>query len=77
MKGKCIEEEEIKITKCIRKSHVETVNEETKKIISEEEEILISKCRRRSWVDIMNTEVKVLTSSSKQQEDPLEITKTK
>ena len=38
-----------------RKSHVETVNEEMKGIISEEEEIGICKCRRRSRVEIINT----------------------
>ena len=48
-----------------------------KEISSEEEDIVIRKCRRRSWVDIMNGEVKGLTYSSKQQEDPLEITVTK
>ena len=30
MKGEISEEEEIKIPKCIRKGHVETVNEEMK-----------------------------------------------
>ena len=54
MKGKISEEEEIKIPKCSKKSHVETVNEETKEISSEEEYIGIRKCRRRSRVDNMN-----------------------
>ena len=44
---------------------------------SEEEYILIQKCRVRSRVDIINEEVKGCTSSSKQQEDPPEPTKTK
>ena len=36
MKGKIGEEEEIKIPKCNRKVHVETVNDETKESSSEE-----------------------------------------
>ena len=44
---------------------------------SEEEEIGISKCRRRIRVDITNKEVKEWKNSSKQQEAPTEITKTK
>ena len=43
MKGKSIEEEEIKIPKCSRKSHVETENEEMKEISNEEEDIGIFK----------------------------------
>ena len=62
--------EEIKILKCSRKGHVETLNEEIKGISSEEEEIGIRKCRRRSRVEIMNKEVKRWTSLSKQQEAP-------
>ena len=58
MKGKRSEEEEIKISKYIRKIHVETVNGETKEIISEEEDIGIGNCRRRSLVDNINEEVK-------------------
>ena len=57
-KGKKSEEEEIKIPKCNRKSHVETVNEETKETSSEEEEIRVRKCRTRIRVDNMNEEVK-------------------
>ena len=68
MKGKSSEDEEIKITKCNRNSHVETVNEETKESSSEEEDIGIRKCKGRSCIDNMNEEVKVWTSSSKQQE---------
>ena len=77
MKGKKSEDEEIKITKCSRKSHVETVNEGTKESSSEEEDIGIHKCRRRSRVDIMNKEVKGWTSSSKQQEAHPKTTNTK
>ena len=40
----------------------------------EEEEIGIFKCRKRIRVEIMNKEVKKWTSSSKQLEDPPEIT---
>ena len=54
MKGKTSEEEEIKIPKCSRKSHVDTVNRERKEISSEEGEIGIRKCMRRSQVDNMN-----------------------
>ena len=46
-------------------------------ISSEEEEIGIRKCRTRIRVDNMNEEVKGWTSSSKQQEPPPKITKTK
>ena len=77
MRGKISEEEEIKIHKCIRKSHVETVNEEMKASSNEEEEIGIHKCRRRSRVDKLNEEVKELTSSFKKQEYPPDITQTK
>ena len=38
MKGKSNEEEEIKILKCNRNIHFETVNEKTKESSSEEEE---------------------------------------
>ena len=69
--------EEIKVRKCSRKGHVETVNGEMKGNSSEEEYIGILKCRRRSRVEIMNKEVKGWTSSSKQQEAPPELTKTK
>ena len=65
--SKSSEEEEIKIPKCSRNIHVETVNDETKKSSSEEEELGIRNCRRRSRVDNMNEEVKGWTSSSKQQ----------
>ena len=68
------EEEDIK---CIRKSRVETVNEEMKGSSSEEENIGIRKCRIRIQVEIMNEEVKGWTSSSKKQEAPPEITKIK
>ena len=44
---------------------------------SEEEDIGIRKCRRRSRIEIINKEVKGWKSSSKQQEFPPEITKTK
>ena len=74
---KISEEEEIKIPKCSRKSHVETLNEETKESSSEEKEIGIHNYRRRSQVYIMNKGVKVWTSSSKQQGAPTEITNTK
>ena len=47
-------EEEIKIPKCSRKSHVETVNEESKESSSEAKEIRIPKCRRLSRADNMN-----------------------
>ena len=70
MKGKSSEEEEIKIPKCNRKIHVETVNEETKESSSEEEEIVIRNYRRRIIVDNMNEEVTIWTSSSKQQGYP-------
>ena len=63
MSGKGSEEEEIQIPNCNRKSHVETVNEETNKISREEEEGWIRKCRRRSLVDNMNEEVKGWISS--------------
>ena len=61
MKGKSSEDEEIKRPKYNRKSHAETVNDETKESSSEEEEIGISKCRIRSRVDNMNEEVKLWT----------------
>ena len=77
MKGKRSEEEEIKISKYIRKIHVETVNEETKGSSSEDEEVGIRKCKRRSRVEIMNKEVEERISLSKQQEYPPEITNTK
>ena len=77
MKGKISEEEYIKRPNCNRKSHVVTLNEETKEISSEEEGIGIHKCRGRSQVDHMNEEVKVCKSSSKQQESPPEIKNTK
>ena len=67
MKGKSSEEEEIRIPKCNRKSHIETLNEETKESSSEEEYIGIRKCSRRSRVDNMNEEVKGWIFSSKQQ----------
>ena len=70
MKESSSKYEEIKIPKCSRKSHVETVNEEMKESSREEEEIGIRKCGRRSQVDIINKEVKGWTSSSKQQEAP-------
>ena len=54
MKGKISEEEEIKIPKCNRKSHIKTVNEETKESSSKEKDIGIRKCRRRSRVYNMN-----------------------
>ena len=62
--------EEIKIRKCVRKIHVDMINEEMKGSSSEMEDIGIHKCRRRSRVDIINEEVKGCTSSSKQQEYP-------
>ena len=54
MKGKSIEDKEIKIPSCSRKCHAETVNKDMKEISSEEKKIGIYKCRRRSRVDIMN-----------------------
>ena len=48
-------------------SHVENVNEETKKSRSEDEDIGTQKCRRRSRVDNINEEVKGWESSSKKQ----------
>ena len=54
--------EDIKILKCIRKIHVDIINEEMKGSSSEEEEIGIHKCMRRSRVDIINEEVKGWTS---------------
>ena len=69
--------EEIKIPRCIRKSHDNIINEEMKVSSSEEEEIGIRKCRRRSQVDIIKEEVKGWTSSSKQQEATPEPTNTK
>ena len=77
VKGKFIEEEEIKIPKFNRKSYVETVKEETKEISSKEEDIGIRKCRIMSRVDNMNEEVKVWRYSSKQQEFHPEIPNTK
>ena len=50
MRGKISEVEEIKILKCIRKGHVDIINEEIKGSISEEEYIEMSKFRRRSRV---------------------------
>ena len=70
MKGISSEVEEIKILKCKRKNHVDTINEEMKGSISEEEETVIRKCRRRIRVDIINEEVKGWTSSLKQQGYP-------
>ena len=70
MKVKSSEEEDIKGPNCNRKTHIETVNEETKESSSEEEEIGICKCSRRSRVYNMNEEVKGWTYSSKQQESP-------
>ena len=46
VKGKNSEEENIKIPKCIRKNHVETVYKKIKESSSEEEEIGIRNCRR-------------------------------
>ena len=69
--------EEIKICKCRRKSHVDISNEEMERSISEEEDIGIRKCSIISWVDIINGEFKGCTKSSKQQEAPPELTKTK
>ena len=77
LKVKNSEVEEIKILKCIRKVHVETVNEEMKGSSSAEEDIGIHKCRKRIRVGIINKEVKGCTTSSKQQEYPPELTKTK
>ena len=68
MKGESSEKEDIIRPKCNRKSHIETVNEETKESSSKEEDIGIRKCRRRSLAGNMNEEVKGWTSSSKQQE---------
>ena len=48
MKGGIFEVEEIKIRKCSKKIHVETVNEEMKGSSSDEEDIVIRKCKRRS-----------------------------
>ena len=48
-----------------------------KGIISEEEEIGIPNPSRRSRVDIINEEVKGWTSSSKQEEVPIELNNTK
>ena len=48
-----------------------------KVINSKEEEIVIRNCRRKGRVGIINGEVKGWTSSLKQQEAPLETTKTK
>ena len=77
MKGSSSEVEDIKISKCSRKSHVDIINEEMKGISSEEEDIGTRKCRIKSRVDIINEEVKGWTSSSKQQEAPPESTNTK
>ena len=63
--------------KCIRKIHVETVNEEMKGRSSEEKEIRIHKCRRISRFEIMSKEVIVRIYLSKQQGGPTKITKTK
>ena len=65
MKGSSGEVEDIKMRKCIRKSHVDIINEEMKGSSSEEEEIGIRKFRRTSQVDIINEEVKRWTSSLK------------
>ena len=46
MKGKISEDEEIKIHKCSRKSHVETISGEMKERSIEEDKIGIHKCRR-------------------------------
>ena len=77
MKGRNSEAEEIKIRKCIRKIHVDIINEEIKGSSSEEEDIEIRKCRRIIIVDIINEEVKVWTSSLNKQEAPTDLTKTK
>ena len=77
MKGKSSEEEHIKIPKCNRKIHVETINEETKESSSEKEDIGIHKCSRRSRVHNMNEKVKGWTSSPKQKESPPKIPNTK
>ena len=77
MKVSITEVEEIKIHKCIRKGHVDIINEEMKVSSCEGEDIGMHKCRRRSLVDIINEEVKGWTSSSKQQDDPPEPTNTK
>ena len=61
----------------VEKVNVETVNEETKESNSEEEDIGIRKCRRKNRIYKIKEEVKGWTSSSKQQEYPPEITKTK
>ena len=58
MKGNSSEEEEIKIPKCSRKSHIETVNKEMKEISSEEENIGLRKCSERRRVDIINKELR-------------------
>ena len=68
------EEEDIN---CIRKSHIETVNDEIKGSSSKEEDIEVCKFSRRGRVEIMNKEVKRWTYSSKQLEAPPEITNTK
>ena len=60
--------EEIKLSRCRRKSHVDIISEEMKERISKQEEIGISKCSRRSRVDIIIEGVKGWTSLSKQKE---------
>ena len=77
MKGSSGEVEDIKIRKCIRKSHVDIINEEMKGNSSKYEQIGILKCRRRSRVDIINEELKGWKSSTKQEESPTEPTNTK
>ena len=77
LSGSSSEEEEIKSSKCVRKGNVETINEETKERNSEEEDIGIRKCRRKIRINKINEELKGWTSSSKQQEYPPEIIKSK
>ena len=71
------EEEDIGMCKCRRKINAENKNVDVKGKRSEVEEIKIPKCIRRIRVEITNKEVKGWISSSKQQDDPTEPTKTK
>ena len=51
MKGKIIEEEDIKTPNCSRKSHVDVINEEMKGSSSEEEDI---RCSKKPHVETLN-----------------------
>ena len=63
MEVKISEKEDIKILKCSKNIHVETINWDTKESTSEEGNIGLRKFMRRSRVCNMNEEVKGWKSS--------------